>query len=175
MDGSKFSESDMNSNRLWVLRIVLSGLEFCAIWIGFAGAGKGSLDGFTGRRHHKRVETGKTDLVTGFGHRMFCLVVKLRICVLQKGIGCGSRLSVWPVVDELTDRDSLRQFSHSAEVIAMPMRRYQMINLLQLGILCGCNDAIGIARSGGTGIAGVNEERLALRGHQEGRIPAFHV
>src|SRR5262249_24528001 len=83
--------------------------------------------------------------------------------------------SVCPMVDELTDRDSLRQFSHSAEVIAMPMRRYQMVNLLQLGILCGCNNAIGIARSGRAGVAGVNEERLALRGHQQGPNHAVHV
>src|SRR5262249_46448467 len=155
----------MNSNRLGVLRIVLSGLEVCTIWIGFAGAGKRSLDGLTGRRHHNRADTGKTDLVTGFRHCMFCVPVKLRICVLQKGIGCGSRLSVWPMVDELTDGNSLRQFRHSAEMVAMPMRRYQMINLLQLGIFCGCNDAIGIARSGRAGVARVNEEGLALRGY----------
>src|SRR5215510_13229712 len=110
MDCSKFSESNMNSNRLGVLRIVLSGLEFGTIRIGFAAAGKRSLDGLTGRRHHKRVEAGKTDLVTGFRHCMFCLAVQLRIRVLQKGIGCGSRLSVCSVVDELTDGDSLREF-----------------------------------------------------------------
>src|SRR5215510_16482341 len=175
MNRAKFTESDMNSNGLGILRIVLPRLEFCAVRIGFACARKRTLDGLTGRGHHTRVETRNSDLVAGFRHCVFRLAVKLWIRVLQKGIGRGSRLSVCPMVDELTNRDSLREFSHSSEVIAMPMRRYQMVNLLQLGILCGCNNAIGIARSGRAGIAGVNEKRLALRRHQERRISAFHV
>src|SRR5262245_59110574 len=165
MKGAKFSESNMNADRLGILRIVLSGLEFCTIRIGFAGARKRTLDDLTGRGHHKCVETGNSNLVAGFRHCVFCLAVKLRIRALQKGIGRGGRLSVCAMVDELTDGDSLREFSHSAEMIAMPMRRYQMINLLKFGIARGCDNAIGVTRSSRTCVARINEERLALRGH----------
>src|SRR5262249_51162938 len=175
MKGAKLSEGDMNSNRLGILRIVLSRLEFSTIGIRFAGARKRTLDRLAGRGHYTRIETGNSDLVTGFRYRVLCLAVKLRIRVLQKGVGCGSRLSVCSMVDVLTDGNSHCQFSHSAEVITMPMRDNQMINLLKFGIAGGCNDAIGIARSGCAGVTRVNQERLALRGHQERRVPGLHV
>ena len=55
-------------------------------------------------------------------------------------------LDVRAVIDELADRNCGGQLGHAAEMIAVPMRGDQMIDLLQSGVLDRIHDAARIAR-----------------------------
>src|SRR5205814_4198327 len=60
---------------------------------------------------------------------VFALGEKLRIDLCQEFLGGGLRLHGRTVVDEMLNRDALGQFRHAAEVIAVPMRGDQVIDL----------------------------------------------
>ncbi len=62
-----------------------------------------------------------------------------------------------------------------AEMIVVPMRRDQMIDLRQTGILDRRHDAIGVARGRRPDIAGIDQHRFARRRHEQRRIAALDV
>ena len=90
------------------------------------------------------VEAGDRDLVAGLDDRVLGVGVELRIDLREEFIGGGRRLQVRPVVDEMPDRDALGELGQAAEMIAVPMRDDQMVDLGEAGILGGRHDARGI-------------------------------
>jgi AAA family ATP:ADP antiporter len=79
-------------------------------------------------------------------------------------------LRVGAVIDELSNRDPIRQRGHAAEVVAVPVRGHEVIDLLEPRIANRCHDAIRVALRCLTGIAGIDEERLSGRSHHQGRL-----
>ena len=79
------------------------------------------------------------------------------------------------MIDELFDGNLRSQFGQAAEVIAMPVRDDQMIDLLEAGVFHGRHDSRGVSRRLRAGIAGVDEQRFARRRNEERRIAALHI
>jgi hypothetical protein len=76
-------------------------------------------------------------------------------------------LNVRPVVDELPDRDPVRHFDHAAEMITVPMRGDEMIDLGEMSILRRRHDALGIPlRRIGSEVPGIDEYGFAGRGNK---------
>src|SRR5438874_9419421 len=131
MNRAESSVRHVDSHGLRILRVVVSRFEVCAIRICSAGAGERRLDGLTGGGDGAHIETRDRYLVSRLCDSVFPLGVKLRIHLLKKVICRGARLNVGTVIDELADRDLGSELGEAAEVIAMPMRRDQMIDLLE--------------------------------------------
>ena len=122
-------------------------------------------------------------LSPGFADGVLGLGVKRRVRVLEKGVRKFARLDVGAVIDELADRNLGRQFGQAAEVIAVPVRDDQMVDLLEPGVFDRIHDAARIANRRGAGIAGIDEQRLAGRRDEQAwrcrprrrsrRCPAF--
>jgi hypothetical protein len=85
------------------------------------------------------------------------------------------RLHVRAVIDELLDRNLRSKLRQPAEVVAVPVRDDQVIDLLELRILDRRHNAPGIAHRAWRHVAGVHQQRFARRRHKEHRIPALHV
>ena len=67
------------------------------------------------------------------------------------------------------------ELGHRAEVIAVPVRRDQVVDLREAGILDGGHDALGVARRGRAAVARVDQQRLAGRRDEQRRVAAFDV
>src|SRR5262249_27326425 len=94
---------------------------------------------------------------------------------LEECVGYSRRLNVGSMIDVLTDGYTFREFCHSTEVVAVPMRRDQVVDLLQFGIFCRSHDALGITNRSGSGVPRIDEKRLALRCYEQGCIAALDV
>jgi hypothetical protein len=68
---------------------------------------------------------------------VFRLGVQRRISLLQKLIGNSARLNVRAMIDELANRDVRCELGQAAEVVGVPMRDDQMVDLLKAGVLDG--------------------------------------
>jgi hypothetical protein len=68
--------------------------------------------------------------------------------------------------------DAGRELRHAAEMVAVPMRRDEVVDRGDAGVLHRGHDAIGIPRPW---VAGVDENRFAGRRDEECRVAAFHV
>src|SRR5262249_31740427 len=87
----------------------------------------------------------------------FC--INLRIGRFQELIRGLSRLNIGSMVDELLDWNLLGNFCQTSEVIAMPMRDDEVIQLPKARRFDRCQDASGIAYRGRvTGVAGINQD-----------------
>src|SRR5436190_198833 len=78
------------------------------------------------------------------------------------------------VVNERANRQDARQFCHAARVIAMEMSEKQVVDLFEAGSPGSGGDAVRVSAAV-AGVTGVDEQRLARRCHDEGRLPAFDV
>ena len=66
------------------------------------------------------------------------------------------------MIDKLLDRHMRSQFRETAEMIAVPVRDDQMIDLLQAGIFHRRHDAARIARCRNRSeVSGVDQQRLS--------------
>ena len=81
--------------------------------------------------------------------------------LLEHRIDLCARLHVGPVVDELSDGNPRRELGKAADVIAVVVRRDQMIDLRDPGVLDGRHDAVGVADRGGARVPGIDEDRFA--------------
>ena len=142
MDGSKFSERDEASDRLVIFSQVDAGLcgEVRAIGIRRRLTLQRSLDHLCGRRHHAPIHAGHRDLIAGLRDGVLRLGVQIAIPALEKRI-CGRvGLSIGTVVDELLDGNASGKLSETADVIAVVVRRDQVIDLREARVLaCGKN------------------------------------
>ena len=75
------------------------------------------------------------DLVADLGDRVLGVGVERRIDLREEFVDRRSGLNVRAVVDEFADRDAIGEFGHAAEMIAMPVRGDEVIDLGQAGIL----------------------------------------
>ncbi len=101
--------------------------------------------------------------------------IELRVSCSEKRVGKFPRLDIGAVVDKFADGNPGRQFRHAAEMIAVPMRRDQMIHLPQPGVPDRVHDASRIAGGRGAGVAGVDEQRLMRRPDEQRGIAALHI
>ena len=142
-------ERDDAPDRLGVLaRVDVLRLEARAVRVRPARAGKRRLDGFARRADDAPVQARNRDLVAGLRDGVLRLAVKRRIRLLQKFVGGGGRLNVRAMVDEIPDRDARRELGHAAKMIAVPVRRDQVVDLREAGVLDGGHDAVGVADRG---------------------------
>ncbi len=87
------------------------------------------------------------------------LTVKLRIGGLET-LHLFPRLDSRPMIDEMFHRDLLHDFLKPADVIAVIVRGYQKVDLLQTSVVDRGHDAVRIAP---TRVARVHEQRLPGR------------
>ena len=122
---------------------------------------------FSARGDNTPVEAGNWNFISRFCDRVLRLCVKLGIRLLQKVVGRLRRLNISSVVDEFFDRDARRQLGHSAKVIAVPVRRDQMIDLLYAGIFHRGLNPRCVSGGRRPDVAGVDQYRLSgWRGEQ---------
>ena len=100
------------------------------------------------------------NFVARLGDRVLGVGDELRIGLLQKIIGGLPGLDVRPMVDEFLDRDLRSELCQAAEVVAVPVRDDQMIDLLKPGVLGRGHDAAGIAHGARGDIACIHEQRF---------------
>ena len=78
---------------------------------------------------------------------MLGIGVELRIGLLEKRVGQLARLDVGAVIDKLANRNLEASSAKPPEMIAMPVRDDEVIDLLQSGVfVLGVHDATGGAR-----------------------------
>ena len=65
------------------------------------------------------------------------------------------------MVDELSDRDARRELGHATEMIAVPVRGNQIVDLAEARIFDGGHYAVRISDRGCTGIPRIDEHRFA--------------
>src|SRR5262245_26283077 len=78
------------------------------------------------------------------------------------------------MIDKGLYRDLLNQLRHSTHVVAVEMRDYQVIDLLDTGRLRSCTDPLGITAIE-PGPAGIDKHRLLGRRNQQCCLPALDV
>jgi hypothetical protein len=106
------------------------------------------------------VEAGDGNPGAGLGNGVLRPGGKFSI-LPEHRIDLRGRLHVGPVVDELLDGNPRRELGKAADVIAVVVRRNQVIDLREPGVLDGRHDAVGVADSGGARVPGINQDRLA--------------
>src|SRR6185369_17243316 len=106
------------------------------------------------------VQTGDGNPSAGLRNGVLRLGGKLSI-LLEHWIDLWSRLHVGSVVDELLDGNPRRELGKAADVIAVVVRRNQMIDLRDPGVLDGRHEAVRVAHIGAARVPGINEDRLA--------------
>ena len=122
------------------------------------------------------VEPGDRDDIAGLGDRVLRLAVERGIGLGEEFVDGRSGLNVRPVVDEFPDRNAIGEFRHAAEMIAVPVRGDEMIDLGQAGIPRRGHDALGIALGRiRSDIAGIDEHGFAGRRHVQRGVAAFDV
>ena len=78
------------------------------------------------------------------------------------------------VVDEGSYGDAVDELGNAAGVVDVVVGEQDIVEVVQSGIFGGGNDTVGIA-SCVAGPAGVDEERVMVRGDEEGGLAAFYV
>src|SRR5205823_14760803 len=63
------------------------------------------------------------NLAARFGDSVHGVGIDPWICLLQKFIGGSCRLNVRTVIDEVSDGNARREFSHATKMIAVPVGR----------------------------------------------------
>ena len=124
-----------------------------------------------GRRHDPPVEPGDRDLVPGLHDGVRRLAVQLRVRLLEAR-DLLALFDARPVIEEMLDRDPLRQLLHAADVIDVVVREQQVVDLLEPELRHDRHDPIGVAAAG---IAGIDQQRLAGRRHEQRGLAAFGV
>src|SRR5262249_61524587 len=119
--------------------------------------------------------TGDLNAVAWFDDGVFPLPVKLRISRLHELIGSFIRRNIRSMIDEFLDRDARGKLGHSTEMVAVPVRRNQVIDLLDAGIFHRRHDPAGVARCCSTAVAGVDEHGLTGWTDEKCRVTAFNV
>ena len=67
------------------------------------------------------------------------------------------------MIDEVPDRNTGREFPHAAKMIAVPVGRDQVIDLVETGVSDRSHDATDIPSGSGAPISRIHEQRLAGR------------
>lgn len=176
VDNPRLAELQNKAERTGILRCInRTGGRGLAIWIGLAGSRQGSVDQlavcaddgegglaemdlFARMRHHMvRVRTGQQRLIpfiSLLGWRIRCLPVR-------------------SVIDEGSDRNSLRQSGNSADVIYMVMRDQQIVDAMEASLFRRSKDAIGALPV--VGPSRIDQQRPLGRGDKQSGLAAFDV
>src|SRR3954468_3981026 len=94
---------------------------------------------------------------------------------LEEFVGRRRRLHVRAVIVIARDRKLLGKFPKASEMVAVPVRDDQMIDLGDTGVFRRFDDASGIARRLGAAIAGIDEHSLAEWRDEQRGVAAFNV
>ena len=103
------------------------------------------------------------------------LAIQVTVRATKEGIGRGVGLNIQTVVDEVPNRDPLRQLRHPAKMVPVPVGRDEVIDLLQSGVRDRRHDATHIAVGARASVARVDQQRLARRRNEKRRVATFHV
>jgi hypothetical protein len=136
-----------------------------------AHAGQRRLQALAVRRNDAPVEPGDGQRVAGFDDRVLRFAVELGVRLLKpRDLLAGFRRLA--VVDEVRDRDALRQFLEPAHVIHVVVRGDGVVDLLHARIRQREHQPIGVAPSR---IAAVDEDGLAGWRDIQHRFAAFGI
>jgi len=118
-------------------------------------------------------EAGDGDGVSGMDDaaRLAFDGLEIRGVVAVGGVGV---FTVFAMIEELADGDSLDELGDAADVIDMEMGDEQVIDAGDAGVVHGLLDPAGVAAVGG-GPAGVYEERSAGRGDEQRRLATLDI
>jgi hypothetical protein len=114
-------------------------------------------------------------LSRGLGDGMDALRVQRGIDVLQELVGAFLGLHVAAVVDETLDRNPTGKLRHRTEVIAMPVRRDQIIDLHDARVFRRGEDALGVAKGRRAAVAAIDQHRLPRGCGEQRRVAALDV
>ena len=162
MKRAEAAERDVAAHRLRVLRGigVLRRVDCAHSGFGCAGVGHGRLDDLAGRRHDPYVDVVRWERVAGFDHRVRGFRVKRRIGLLEERPG-RARLHGGSVVDEVPDRNAVGERRHGAVVVAVPVRRDEMVDLRDARVPQRVDDPARVALGRRAAVPGVDEQGLA--------------
>src|SRR6267143_3411253 len=175
----KLPEGDDASDRHSVLDaaviILIFRFEIRTVRVLLAGAGEWLGDHLSRRAHQAPVQPSNSELIAGFCDHVLGLTVKLGIGCLQKGISSCVGLNVWPMVDELLDRDTPSQFSHATKMVAVPMCGYQIVDLCKPSLFHGGHNSACISDRSRSAVSRIDKYGLARRCHEKSGVTALHV
>src|SRR5262245_58182288 len=106
---------------------------------------------------------------------MRSLGVDARIGLLKKRVDRLRRLHVRAVIVEVPNRNMPGELGHPAVMIAMPMRRDQVVDLCESGVLDGIHDPSRVPRRSRTTVTSVDQDGFARRRYEKRRAAALHV
>jgi len=106
---------------------------------------------------------------------MFRGSIQKGIRLVQECIDDGIGLNIRAVVDELAHSDVPSQHGHPSEVIAVPVRGDEMIDLLKARIVDRSQDSTRVTVTAGAHVPCINQKRLAGRGHHQHRLATFDI
>ena len=176
---AELAECDSAPDRSRVLaRVRVLRLDARARRVGTTRPWERSLDHVPIRRDDAPVKSGNGQLVAGLRDHVCPGRVQLRIGRSREVRGLRLLrvgLLVRAVVDELLDRQALRELLHPAEMVAVPMRRDQMVDPGHARILGGRHNPVCVADGAGPRVAGVDENRLAGWRHVKDCVPTLDI
>jgi hypothetical protein len=177
MNGPELAEREMNADRLRVLAGVRVQLRrvLRAVRIHATRAWHGTRQHLARSADDAHGDARDRHEVPWLHDRPLRSAIKGGIRLLHELVGGRRRLRVRAVVDEVTDGDPPRQRRHPAEVIAVVVRRDQMIDLRQARIRHGRGNPPRVPDGAGAAVPRVNEERFTGWRHEKSGVAPFHV
>ncbi len=76
---------------------------------------------------------------------------------------------------KLPNRNPGGQLGHATKMVAVIVRRDQLVDLFDASILDRSHDAVGVARCRRAAVACINQQRLAAWRHKQRRVPTLDV
>ncbi len=130
---------------------------------------------FAAGGHDAPVEPRDRNAIARLRHGVLRLAEKSRVDAAEKFGRTGLRFDCGTVVDVLANRNPLCKLGHRTEMVAVPMRRDQVIDLFEAGSVDRGHHPIRIARRCRPAVARVDQHRLAGGRDKERRVAAFDI
>ena len=176
MQRGEFAESDVAADRLRIFAGVRPlGLEARAVGIRKSAPGQIGLEDVAARRDDRPFQSVDRNPVAWIEDRPGCVGYESRIHIGEERHGVWLALYRRTGVVIRPDRDIRGQFGHAAEVIAMPVRGNEVVDLRQTGILGSFENSPGIAHGVGTAVTGIDEHGFPGGAYKQGRVAAFNI
>ena len=168
MRDTKAAERDDAADRVRVLGgIRFHRLEAGAERIRPSRAGQSGLENFSSRRHDAPVDASQRQTIARLHDRVLRRREQPRVRLVEKLGRRRLRLNRRPVIDVVPDRHTRRHLRHPAKVIAVPVRRDQVIDLREPRILDRRHNPPRIATRRRATVPGVDEHGFSGGRHEQ--------
>jgi hypothetical protein len=122
------------------------------------------------------IHASQRNLVARLGDCVLGLAVKFGIHGVQKRVGHRvALLNVWAVVDVIHDRDVRGEFGHAAEMVAVPVRGDQVVDLREACGFGSVQNSASVPSGACAAVSCVDQDGLACRCDKKSSVAAFDV